>query len=104
MVPMIGTEIELPVGDGVLAGLDFGGRGTPVLVLHGSGHNAAVWVDVAARLRTHSHPVAVDLRGHGQTRLDSTEPERYWRDLGTVLASPGWVRPSVDLTSASLVR
>ena len=36
---MIGSEIELPVADGVLSGVDFGGRGAGVLLVHGSGHN-----------------------------------------------------------------
>jgi pimeloyl-ACP methyl ester carboxylesterase len=90
---MIGTDVELPVGDGVLAGLDYGGSGVPVLLVHGSGHNAAVWADVAARLVSHCRPVAVDLRGHGRTELDSSRPEQYWRDLGDVVAFLGWARP-----------
>ena len=90
---MIGTDIELPVQDGALAGVDFGGPGPGVLLVHGSGHNAAAWAEVAAGLVAHCHPVAVDLRGHGQTTLDSTGPEQYWRDLGEVVASLGWVRP-----------
>jgi pimeloyl-ACP methyl ester carboxylesterase len=90
---MIGTDIELPVQDGALAGVDFGGQGLGVLLVHGSGHNAAAWAEVAVDLVAHCHPVAVDLRGHGQTTLDSTGPEQYWRDLGEVVASLGWVRP-----------
>ncbi|MEU6956192.1 alpha/beta hydrolase [Streptomyces sp. NPDC045714] len=90
---MIGTEIELPVTDGVLSGVDFGGRGEGVLLVHGSGQNAAAWADVASRLVSECHPVAIDLRGHGQTRLDSTGPEQYWRDLGDAVAALGWVRP-----------
>jgi pimeloyl-ACP methyl ester carboxylesterase len=90
---MTGTEIELPVDDGVLAAVDFGGQGPPVLLVHGSGHNAAAWTDVAARLVPHCHPVAIDLRGHGQTPLDSRLPEQYWRDLGRVVAALGWSRP-----------
>ena len=90
---MIGTEIELPVDGGVLAGVDFGGQGMPLLLVHGSGHNAAAWTDVAARLVAHCHPVALDLRGHGRTPLDSSLPEQYWRDLGRVVASLGWSRP-----------
>jgi len=45
-----------------VAGVDFGGRGTPVLLVHGSGHNAAVWADVADRLLDHCRMMAVDLR------------------------------------------
>jgi virginiamycin B lyase len=76
---MIGTRIRLPVGDGDLAGVDFGGRGTPVLLVHGGGQNALSWTDVSAQLIPHGHPVAVDLRGHRQSPLDSSHPEQYWR-------------------------
>lgn len=87
-------QIELPVDDGVLSGLDFGGRGmTGVLLVHGSGHNAAVWIDVASRLGGHCHLVAVDLRGHGHSAAVSSRPEQYWRDLGDVVTALGWVRP-----------
>lgn len=90
---MARTKIELPVVDGVLSGVDFGGDGEGVLLVHGSGHNAAVWTDVASRLVGECHPIALDLRGHGQTRLDSTNPEQYWRDLGSVVTALGWDRP-----------
>ncbi|MFJ9888097.1 alpha/beta fold hydrolase [Streptomyces sp. NPDC091287] len=90
---MIGTEIELPVVDGVLSGVDFGGHGEGVLLVHGSGQNAAAWADVASHLVSACHPIAIDLRGHGQTRLDSTGSEQYWRDLGGVVTALGWVRP-----------
>ncbi len=90
---VIGTEIELPVAGGVLSGVDFGGRGEGVLLVHGSGHNAAAWADVASRLVGECHPIAIDLRGHGQTRLDSTGPEQYWRDIGGVVTALGWDRP-----------
>lgn len=89
---MLGRQIELPVGDGVLSGLDFGGQGTGVLLVHGSGHNAAVWTDVASRLVDHCHPVAVDLRGHGHSAPASSTPEQYWRDLGAVVAALEWDR------------
>ncbi|MGW3400125.1 alpha/beta fold hydrolase [Streptomyces zhihengii] len=90
---MIGAEIELPVVDGVLSAVDFGGRGEGVLLVHGSGHNAAAWGDVASGLVSECHPIAIDLRGHGQTRLDSTGPEQYWRDIGDVVTALGWDRP-----------
>ncbi|GHB27918.1 hypothetical protein GCM10010392_65090 [Streptomyces clavifer] len=88
-----GTEIELPVVDGVLSGVDFGGHGEGVLLVHGSGHNAAAWTDVASQLVSECHPIALDLRGHGQTRLDSTNPEQYWRDVDSVVTALAWDRP-----------
>jgi pimeloyl-ACP methyl ester carboxylesterase len=88
------SQIELPVEDGVLSGLDFGGQGTTgVLLVHGSGHNAAVWTDVASRLARLCHPVAVDLRGHGHSAPASSRPEQYWRDLGDVVAALDWECP-----------
>ncbi|MET7640273.1 alpha/beta hydrolase [Streptomyces sp. NPDC005438] len=90
---MSGTPIELPVRDGTLAALDFGGHGPGLLLVHGSGHNAAAWTDVAARLVDHCHPVALDLRGHGQTPVTSTDPERYWRDIGEAVTALSWERP-----------
>jgi pimeloyl-ACP methyl ester carboxylesterase len=90
---MMGRQIEIPVADGVLSGLDFGGSGTGVLLVHGSGHNAAVWTDVAPLLVDHCHPVAVDLRGHGHSAPSSSTPERYWRDVGEIVAALEWDRP-----------
>ncbi|MEU5138051.1 alpha/beta hydrolase [Streptomyces californicus] len=90
---MTGTEIDIPVEDGVLSAVDFGGRGQGVLLVHGSGQNAAAWTDVASHLVSACHPIAIDLRGHGQTRLDSAGPEQYWRDIGSVVAELGWERP-----------
>lgn len=90
---MPATELAVPLPDGTLAGLDFGGDGPGVLLVHGSGHNAAVWTDVATRLVDRCHPVAVDLRGHGQSRVDSDAPEQYWRDLAAVLDTWPGQRP-----------
>ncbi|WP_150254345.1 alpha/beta fold hydrolase [Nocardiopsis deserti] len=86
-------EIRFDLDHGTLAGLDFGGAGTPVLLVHGSGHNAAAWTDVAAHLTDHCRVVAVDLRGHGQTRVDSHNAEQYWQDLAGVVHALGWENP-----------
>lgn len=85
--------IDIPVDGGVLAGLDSGGRGPTVLLVHGSGHNAAAWIDVATRLTEHCHVVAMDLRGHGYSTPTSSTPEQYWRDLGTIVHALGWDTP-----------
>ena len=90
---MIGIEIEFPVADGVLSGVDFGGHGEGVLLVHGSGHTSAARRDVASHLAGHCHPVALDLRGHGQTELSSSGPEQYWRDIGSVVTALPWDRP-----------
>lgn len=82
---------SLPVTEPGL--IDYGGDGPQVLLVHGSGHNAAVWSAVAGFLVPGHRVVAVDLRGHGQNRADSQTPEQYWRDLADVVAALGWRRP-----------
>ncbi|WP_369690947.1 alpha/beta fold hydrolase [Nocardia fusca] len=90
---VLGTEVRVRVAGGVLSGVDFGGEGTGVLLVHGSGHNCAAWSEVASYLVAHCRAVAFDLRGHGHTEADSRTPEQYWRDLGEVVAALGWDRP-----------
>jgi hypothetical protein len=58
-------DLELPVPDGRPAGVDYGGSGQPVLLVHGTGHNAMAGADVAARLTGHCHPVAIECRYPG---------------------------------------
>ncbi|UQA60527.1 alpha/beta fold hydrolase [Polyangium aurulentum] len=87
------TEISIRVDGGQLTALDHGGTGQPVLLVHGSGHNAAAWGDVAAALVPEHRVVAVDLRGHGQSNADSATAEQYWQDLATVVRALGWQRP-----------
>ncbi|MBN1172649.1 MAG: alpha/beta hydrolase [Micromonosporaceae bacterium] len=97
----MGTEIEFP-GCGGLTGIDYGGSGPNVLLVHGLGQNAAVWNDVAQRLSTRARTVAVDLRGHGKSRLNSADAapgaassrsEHHWRDLADVIFALEWQRP-----------
>ncbi|HOY10789.1 MAG TPA: alpha/beta hydrolase [Candidatus Omnitrophota bacterium] len=68
---------------------DFGGEGRDVLLVHGTGHNLEVWGPVAALLRQRFHAVAFDMRGHGQTPVNSKDAEEYWRDIGAVSAALG---------------
>lgn len=51
----------------VLACLDCGGTGTPVLLLHGLAGHAGEWKLTAAALREDHHVLALDQRGHGQS-------------------------------------
>jgi len=86
-------DISVEVDGGSLAAIDHGGTGRPVLLVHGSGHNAAAWADVVAGLLTDHRVVAVDLRGHGRSSAESRNAEQYWRDLAVVIAELGWDRP-----------
>jgi pimeloyl-ACP methyl ester carboxylesterase len=44
---------------------DFGGRGRPVLMMHGTGMHGRCWAPVASRLGAGLRPLALDMRGHG---------------------------------------
>lgn len=87
------AERLVPVEGGELAVVDHGGRGPQVLLVHGSGHNAAAWDEVVAYLLPEHEVVAVDLRGHGHSTAESATAEQYWRDLGTIVEALGWEHP-----------
>jgi pimeloyl-ACP methyl ester carboxylesterase len=55
--------------DGPVHYLDFGGSGTPLLMVHGLGGNALNWMSVGPELAKDYHPYALDLAGFGQTPL-----------------------------------
>jgi pimeloyl-ACP methyl ester carboxylesterase len=50
-----------------LHGFDWGGTGSPVLLLHGGGLTAHTWDFVCLGLRDAARLVALDLRGHGDS-------------------------------------
>jgi pimeloyl-ACP methyl ester carboxylesterase len=83
----------LETAQGPFAVEDFGGSGPDLLLVHGTGHNLAVWAPLVACLRGRFRVAAFDLRGHGQTPQDSSDPEQYWRDIGAVSAALGLRRP-----------
>jgi pimeloyl-ACP methyl ester carboxylesterase len=54
--------------DGVrLVGIDFGGQGSPCLLLHGLAGYAGEWSGTAGWLSEHHRVVAFDARGHGDS-------------------------------------
>ena len=55
--------------DGPVHYLDFGGRGKPLLMVHGLGGNALNWMSVGPELAEDYHAFALDLAGFGQTPL-----------------------------------
>ena len=75
--------LTLDTRNGPFAAWDFGGDGPDVLLVHGTGHNLTAQFRVAA----------FDMRGHGQTPVESTNAERYWRDLAEVSSALGVSRP-----------
>lgn len=63
--------------------LDFGGVGTPIILIHGLAGQGLEWVDTAIGLTGRGHVVAPDLRGHGGSDrhpMDVT-PEAHARDI-----------------------
>lgn len=55
--------------DGPVHYIDFGGEGTPLVMVHGLGGNALNWLDVGPPIALHHRAVALDLAGFGQTPL-----------------------------------
>ena len=56
-----------------LAMADFGGRGRPVLFLHGLAGHSEEWTDTASWLSESHHVFALDLRGHGRSERTPTD-------------------------------
>ncbi len=55
--------------DGPVYGVDHGGRGRPIVLVHGLGGSHHNWAGVAPRLRHRGRVFALDLRGFGRTPL-----------------------------------
>lgn len=61
------SEIRFSRAGCRLHGFDWGGAGSPVLLLHGGGLTARTWDFVCLGLRGAARLVALDLRGHGDS-------------------------------------
>jgi pimeloyl-ACP methyl ester carboxylesterase len=78
-----------------VSGLDWGGGGAPLLLLHPNGFNAGFFDPVARRLAAGGRfrPVGIDLRGHGASdKPPPPEPYRYESmaaDVASVLDALG---------------
>jgi pimeloyl-ACP methyl ester carboxylesterase len=55
--------------DGPVHFVDFGGEGTPLVMVHGLGGNAMNWMAVGPEFAKTHHAVALDLAGFGRTPL-----------------------------------
>jgi len=70
-----------------IAGLDWGGDGEPLLLLHPTGFCAGFFDPLARRVRDRFRSIGVDLRGHGGTDApDETHAFAYSRMAEDVLA------------------
>jgi pimeloyl-ACP methyl ester carboxylesterase len=76
---------------------DWGGRGRPVLLLHGLASNARIWDFVGPCLVTAARVVAVDERGHGLTAGPDTGYGfgETSSDLAALIPALGFERPVV---------
>jgi pimeloyl-ACP methyl ester carboxylesterase len=90
-------ELRLDHGDVSLSAVDFGGRGPPVILLHGLAGYAGEWTESASWLRERHRVVALDQRGHGASeRLPPTVvPGAFVEDVVTWLDALGLERASV---------
>ncbi|MCH2169702.1 alpha/beta hydrolase [Myxococcota bacterium] len=62
---------RVPGVDGLSLNLvDWGGEGTPLLLLHGYGHGAHLWDTFIPELIPQYHVLALDSRGHGRSDHD----------------------------------
>ncbi|MBX2861951.1 MAG: alpha/beta hydrolase [Leptolyngbyaceae cyanobacterium MAG.088] len=75
-----------------LSYLDWQTDGEPVLLLHGLADHALIWSAVGDRLANSYHPVAVDIRGHGESgKPDSGyDFDTVINDLTQLMQHLGW--------------
>lgn len=70
------------------------GTGPLILLLHGAGGATHSWRDVFPHLAAQAHVVAIDLPGHGMTRLGNRHRsglEQMTTDMLTLCQDQGWV-------------
>lgn len=75
-----------------LNGVDPRGKGEAVLFVHGFSHNHVVWGDVFEHLPARFRPIAIDLRGHGESDWSTSgayDLTDYASDLGPYLDGLG---------------
>lgn len=80
---------------GDVAVRDFGGSGTPLLLLHGAGANLVSMQVLAGKLGPRFRAIAVDLRGHGRSGDGPWEWEAVLGDLDGVCDGLGLTEPAV---------
>ncbi|AGZ44104.1 alpha/beta superfamily-like protein [Actinoplanes friuliensis DSM 7358] len=84
------------VGDLPLAVNDYGGSGTDVLLMHGGGRTHHDWDEFAGLLRDGGfRPVAMDLRGHGESGPGRWSWDAAVADAEAVVAELGLRTPVV---------
>ncbi|WP_052465924.1 alpha/beta fold hydrolase [Mobilicoccus massiliensis] len=97
------TDVFVHVGTDRYAAIDFGGEGPDILLVHQLASNAQAWAPLASALTRIGHVVAVDLRGHGLSRLPEDGPDRIAGDLPAVVRELGLTRPLVVLEQDEII-
>jgi lipase len=73
--------------------LDWGGDGTPIVILHATGFLGRIYRPLAERMRTIGHVYSYDQRGHGDSSA-APDGEYTWdatmRDLEGFITAMGW--------------
>lgn len=90
---MTHTRLSLPVDDGLLSVLDFGGEGTEVLFVHTPGYCASSWLQVAAELAGRCRSYALDLPGHGFSSAPARNAQQVWQAVASTIEGLGLRRP-----------
>jgi pimeloyl-ACP methyl ester carboxylesterase len=90
-------ERRLSVSGLALRVREWMGDGPPIVLLHGLASNSRIWDDVAARLVTRFHVVALDQRGHGLSDRprDGFAFDKVTGDVRAVVDALGLERPTV---------
>ncbi len=67
--------------------VDFGGRGRPIVLLHGLMGRATTWWRVSRWLTSYGHVVGLDARGHGRARRrGSWRTEEFADDVAELIS------------------
>lgn len=74
---------------------DYGGSGSPVLLLHGASRGLTDWTPIAERLVEDHRVVAMDLRGHGQSGEAPWVWDEVLADVDRVIAATQLSRPAI---------
>ena len=82
------VPMDVTAGDGVRLRLwDYGGNGAPLLLCHCAGTLGRIWDPVIARLPGGIRPLALDLRGHGDSDKPRGQRHYRWECFGADVAA-----------------
>lgn len=75
-----------------LSYLDWETVGEPVILLHGLGDHALGWLLVGNQLANNYHPIALDMRGHGESDKPNSgyDFDTVMTDLSNLMDHLGW--------------